>query len=80
MSTDSRIQASVVILGATGGIGSALCKVLAGRGFNLYLAGRNADRLAELSTSFQSPTHSLASIDSEAILDCAAGRRKPLVG
>ena len=76
MSTDSGNQASVVILGATGGIGSALCKVLAARGYNLFLAGRNADRLAELSASFQSPTHSLASIDSEKILDCVQQAQK----
>jgi 3-oxoacyl-[acyl-carrier protein] reductase len=76
MSTDSHNQASVVILGATGGIGSALCKVLAARGYNLFLAGRNADRLAELSASFQSLTHSLAAIDSETILHCVRQAQK----
>ena len=76
MSIDSRDQTSVVILGATGGIGSALCKVLAARSYNLFLAGRNADRLAELSASFHSPTHSLAAIDSETILECVRQAKK----
>lgn len=76
MSTDSRNQTSVVILGATGGIGSALCKILAGRGYDLFLAGRNADRLAELSASFQCPTYSLTSTSSETILECVRQAKK----
>jgi NAD(P)-dependent dehydrogenase (short-subunit alcohol dehydrogenase family) len=37
-----------VVLGATGGIGTALCHRLSGAGARLVVAGRNADRLGEL--------------------------------
>lgn len=40
-----------VVLGATGGIGTALCQRLAGAGARLVVAGRNADRLRELADS-----------------------------
>jgi NAD(P)-dependent dehydrogenase (short-subunit alcohol dehydrogenase family) len=46
---------SFVVVGATGGIGSEVCRRLAGRGANLFLAARDAGRLqalaAELSAS-----------------------------
>lgn len=39
---------NVLIVGATGGIGSRVAKLLAGRGANLFLAGRNSEKLAAL--------------------------------
>jgi 3-oxoacyl-[acyl-carrier protein] reductase len=78
MSDASRNRDSIVILGATGGIGSALCKILADRKYDLFLAGRSAERLAELSTRFQSPTYSLASTSSETILQCVRQAKKTL--
>lgn len=39
---------NVLILGATGGIGSRVAKLLAGSGANLFLAGRNSEKLAAL--------------------------------
>ena len=39
---------NVLIVGATGGIGSRVAKLLAGSGANLFLAGRNSEKLAAL--------------------------------
>lgn len=38
---------SAIVTGASGAIGAAAARVLAGRGFELTLTGRNPDRLAE---------------------------------
>lgn len=37
---------NVLVIGATGGIGSGTAKLLAGSGANVFLTGRNADKLA----------------------------------
>ena len=37
---------NILVIGATGGIGSAVTKLLAGSGANLFLTGRNSDKLA----------------------------------
>ena len=37
---------NVLIVGATGGIGSKVAKLLSGSGANLFLAGRNSEKLA----------------------------------
>lgn len=42
---------NVLIAGATGGIGSQTAKLLAASGARLFLAARNADKLASLATS-----------------------------
>ena len=39
---------NVLVVGATGGIGSALVKLLAGSGAQLFLVGRNAEKLAQV--------------------------------
>ena len=39
---------NVLIVGATGGIGSRVAKLLAGSGANLFLAGRNSEKLEAL--------------------------------
>lgn len=44
-----------LITGATGGIGSALAEILQEEGHDLILAGRTADRLAELVKRLRSP-------------------------
>lgn len=36
---------NILVIGATGGIGSAVAKLLAGSGANLFLTGRNSDKL-----------------------------------
>lgn len=40
---------TAIVTGASGGIGTALCKKLAGYGMNLVLVGRNKEKLEELS-------------------------------
>ena len=42
---------TVLLTGATGGIGRAIAKALAGRGASLVLSARKADALNELSSS-----------------------------
>ena len=39
---------NVLLVGATGGIGSALAKLLSGSGAQLFLVGRNAEKLAQV--------------------------------
>lgn len=45
----------VLIVGATGGIGSQTARLLAGSGAELYLSGRKADELSALAHSLQVP-------------------------
>ena len=45
------VQPCVVILGATGGVGTALAKNLSKRGYSLFLIGRNTEKLAQLDAS-----------------------------
>lgn len=57
-----------LVLGATGSVGSALCRHFADRGQRIVAAGRNAERLSELAAEFDCPTvtvdaHDLATID-----------------
>ena len=44
---------TAIITGAAGGIGSALCKKLAGYGMNLVIVGRNADTLKKTEEMIQ---------------------------
>lgn len=46
---------NVLLIGATGGIGSRTAKLLAGSGANLFLAGRNADKLQQVATECNVP-------------------------
>ena len=47
----------VVILGATGGVGTALAKNLSERGWKLFLIGRNTDKLAQLDASLHAASY-----------------------
>lgn len=44
---------NVLVTGATGGIGSAVVKWLAGSGANVFITGRNAEKLEVLASRFQ---------------------------
>lgn len=59
MNAGSQHQKSAVVLGATGSVGSALCRRLAATGCQLFLAGRNAELLAELSDEFDCNSHAV---------------------
>jgi short-subunit dehydrogenase len=52
---------NVLLVGATGGIGSKTAKLLASSGANLFLAGRNAEKLAQVAGEVNVPsTHYFA--------------------
>jgi short-subunit dehydrogenase len=53
----------VLIVGATGGIGSAVAKLLAGSGAHLFLAGRNSEKLAALAQELNLPLSKTLALD-----------------
>lgn len=59
-----------VVLGATGGIGSALSRTLAERGAQLIVAARGEDRLHELADSLGAQPWRLDATDSDAVDAC----------
>ncbi len=64
---------SILIFGATGGIGSALARQLAPLGYRLTLAARDPQRLAVLANEVPSETASVNAADSAAVDACVAG-------
>lgn len=54
---------NVLLIGATGGIGSRTAKLLAGSGANLFLAGRNADKLQQVATECNVPADRIFALD-----------------
>ena len=56
-----------LILGATGGIGSELCRRLARDGANPVLAARDEGRLEDLAGELDSPYHAVDARDGEAV-------------
>ncbi|MEQ1797185.1 MAG: SDR family NAD(P)-dependent oxidoreductase [Lacibacter sp.] len=54
---------NVLIVGATGGIGSKTAKLLAGSGANLFLAARNKERLVALAAELHLPKSKIFSLD-----------------
>jgi len=50
--TDEELKIKAVIVGATGGIGQAVCKQLASTGGEAFLIGRSSDKLKELSDAY----------------------------
>jgi len=50
-------------MGATGGIGAATARLLAGSGAHVFLAGRNAEKLHALAASLQLPATQVAVCD-----------------
>lgn len=67
MSEDPRLPV-YVILGATGGIGSALARQLAARGARLLLVGRREEGLANLGSEIEAP-YTVADLTSFAEVD-----------
>lgn len=54
---------NVLLIGATGGIGAKTAKLLASSGANLFLAGRNAEKLAEVAASVNVPSAQFFALD-----------------
>ena len=45
---------TALVTGASGGIGKAVCRKLAGRGMKLFITGRNPEKLQETAPSSRS--------------------------
>jgi short-subunit dehydrogenase len=60
---------NVIVIGATGGLGTAFAHAFADAGARLILAGRNTDKLAQLSKTFapETLTHSIDTTDVSSI-------------
>ncbi|ADE55390.1 SDR family NAD(P)-dependent oxidoreductase [Coraliomargarita akajimensis] len=56
MATDDSSLPSLLLLGATGGIGRHLCRRFADQDWDLYLSGRSQERLDALSSCTSNPT------------------------
>jgi len=54
---------NILLVGATGGIGSELAKLLAGSGARLFLTGRNAEKLALVANECGVPTERTSILD-----------------
>ena len=54
---------NILIAGATGSIGSHTAKLLAGSGANLFLAGRNAEKLMSVAASANVPVERIFALD-----------------
>ena len=52
-------QSSFLVIGAAGGIGSALCRDLIGRGSRVLLCGRDESKLATLAAELAQPHHAV---------------------
>lgn len=59
-----------VVIGANGGIGSELCRMLRRRGSRLMLAGRNEAALAELAENINSPFRVVDATSIESVQQC----------
>ncbi len=54
---------NILLVGATGSIGSRTAKLLVGSGANLFLAGRNPEKLATVADQISVPTERTFSLD-----------------
>jgi short-subunit dehydrogenase len=54
---------NILIVGATGGIGSNVAKQLTASGANIFLAGRNAEKLAAVAAELKVPAEKTFSLD-----------------
>jgi short-subunit dehydrogenase len=56
-------QKNILLAGATGGIGAQTAKLLAGSGANLFLTGRNSEKLAAIATELRIPASQIFTAD-----------------
>jgi len=67
---------NILIVGATGGIGSRTAKLLAGSGANIFLAGRNPEKLQAIAAEMGLPAEKYLSVDISNPEDMATLRDK----
>ena len=70
--SQSAHRPNVLILGATGGIGSALARQLAALGYGLSLAARRSERLDALATELKAHSGPVDATDSASVEACVA--------
>lgn len=70
--TDPKTNPVCVILGATGGIGSEVCRRLAARGARLVIGARGEDRLRELAAQLDAQAFSLDATQAQLVDQCLA--------
>ena len=76
-----RTQQAVLVLGATGGIGQALCRILHAQGARLSLAARRPEPLAALSRELgEAPTHQVDATQSAQVTACVEQAHAELGG
>ncbi len=54
---------NILVVGATGGIGAGTARLLAASGANLFLAGRNREKLQQVAAELQLPQEKFFSLD-----------------
>jgi short-subunit dehydrogenase len=59
MSTEQKQPEVNLVLGATGGVGSSLRRMLAERGSRLFIAARESERLHDLARELEAPCTAL---------------------
>jgi NAD(P)-dependent dehydrogenase (short-subunit alcohol dehydrogenase family) len=64
------MKPSIVVIGAYGGVGGALCRRLARRGTRLLMAGRDAQQLSQLATEVEGETFPLDATDTLQVEAC----------
>ena len=61
----------VVVLGATGSVGDAVCGLLAERGARTFVAGRNAEKLESTAAKYEAAGSAIVdAVDSETVTAC----------
>lgn len=73
LSRDLSASGAFVIIGAAGGIGSAVARTLAADGARLVLAGRTLDKLAPLAAALGAESHAVEASDFAAVEVLVAG-------
>ena len=80
MTTLAAAQQRVLILGGSGGIGSAAARLLVAGGGSVFLAGRDAAKLAAVGSELGMPSAAVDATDPDAIDACADAAAAALGG
>jgi 3-oxoacyl-[acyl-carrier protein] reductase len=73
--TDEDLPEVNVVFGASGDIGSTLCRTLASRGSRLFLAGRDSHRLESLAAEMQVPYQTVDGNNPDQFEQCLAAAK-----